>query len=320
MLMNKNGELLENNFIVDEKSMHDSSDFNSSLKRYQLHVNRALSNFLLDSPTRKHNLTEAMRYSVIGGGGKRIRPAMVYAAGEATGADQDTLDTPACAVEMIHAYSLIHDDLPAMDDDDLRRGQATCHVAFDEATAILAGDALQTHAFEILAASDLEVDDRRRLQMIALLASASGSEGMAGGQAIDIAAVGTSLTLEELEAIHRLKTGALIKASILLGAMCSPEVSEDELTLLGHYADCIGLSFQIQDDILDVVGDTETLGKPIGSDEKMHKPTYPSILGLDASRKLALEQHDRALAYLQTLDARANKLRQLSAYIIEREF
>ena len=296
------------------------TDFNSSLKQYQQRVNRALNDILPDSSTLKHNLSQAMRYSVIGGGGKRIRPAMVYAAGEATGADQDILDVPACAIEMIHAYSLIHDDLPAMDDDDLRRGQATCHVAFDEATAILAGDALQTHAFAILAASDLLIDDKRRLQMIVLLTSATGSEGMAGGQAIDIAAVGHSLTLEELEAMHRMKTGALIKVSILLGAMCSPEVTEDELTQLGHYADCIGLSFQIQDDILDVVGDTETLGKPSGSDEKMQKPTYPSILGLDASRKLALEQHDRALAYLQNMDARADKLRQLSAYIIEREF
>lgn len=300
--------------------MSDLTDFSSSLKHYQQRVNRALNDILPDSPTLKHNLNQALRYSVIGGGGKRIRPAMVYAAGEATGADQDILDIPACAIEMIHAYSLIHDDLPAMDDDDLRRGQATCHVAFDEATAILAGDVLQTHAFEILAASNLLIDDKRRLEMIVLLTSATGSEGMAGGQAIDIAAVGHSLTLEELEAMHRMKTGALIKVSILLGAMCSPKVTEDELTQLGHYADCIGLSFQIQDDILDVVGDTETLGKPSGSDEKMQKPTYPSILGLDASRKLALEQHDKALAYLETLDGRANKLRQLSAYIIEREF
>jgi len=300
--------------------MSGLTDFNSSLKHYQQRVNRALNDILPDSPTLKHNLNQAMRYSVIGGGGKRIRPAMVYAAGEATGADQDILDIPACAIEMIHAYSLIHDDLPAMDDDDLRRGQATCHVAFDEATAILAGDVLQTHAFEILAASDLLIDDKRRLEMIVLLTSATGSEGMAGGQAIDIAAVGHSLTLEELEAMHRMKTGALIKVSILMGAMCSPEVTEDELTQLGHYADCIGLSFQIQDDILDVVGDTETLGKPSGSDEKMQKPTYPSILGLDASRKLALEQHDRALACIQNMDARADKLRQLSAYIIEREF
>jgi geranylgeranyl pyrophosphate synthase len=234
--------------------------------------------------------------------------------------DQNILDAPACAVEIIHTYSLIHDDLPAMDDDNLRRGQPTCHKAFDEATAILAGDALQAHAFEILAASDLHVNDRRRLEMITLLATASGSDGMAGGQAIDLAAVGNRLTLEQLEAMHRLKTGALIKASILLGAMCSPTVTEDELAMLGRYADCIGLSFQIQDDILDVIGDTETLGKPKGSDEKMQKPTYPSILGLDASRKLALEQHQQALSHLETLGQRADTLRQLSAYIVEREF
>ena len=207
-----------------------------------------------------------------------------------------------------------------MDDDNLRRGQPTCHKAFDEATAILAGDALQAHAFEILAASDLHVSDRRRLEMITLLATASGSDGMAGGQAIDLAAVGNRLTLEQLEAMHRLKTGALIKASILLGAMCSPTVTEDELAMLARYADCIGLSFQIQDDILDVIGDTETLGKPKGSDEKMQKPTYPSILGLDASRKLALEQHQQALSHLETLGQRADTLRQLSAYIVEREY
>ncbi|MGB5277744.1 MAG: (2E,6E)-farnesyl diphosphate synthase [Gammaproteobacteria bacterium] len=300
--------------------MSDSTDFVSRLHYYQQRVDHALDVFLPDKPTRRHNLIEAMRYSVIGGGGKRIRPAMVYAAGEATGADQNILDTPACAVEMIHAYSLIHDDLPAMDDDDLRRGQATCHKAFDEATAILAGDALQAHAFEILAASNLPIDDGRRLRMIRLLATASGSEGMAGGQAIDLAAVGHTLTLQELEAMHRRKTGALIKASILLGAMCSPAITEDELIQLGYYADCIGLSFQIQDDILDVIGDTETLGKHSGSDEKMQKPTYPSILGLEASRKLALEQHEQALAHIEHLDACAKTLRQLSAYIVERDF
>lgn len=300
--------------------MSTSTEFNSRLKHYQQRVDNALDACLPDTPTQQHNLIKAMRYSVIGGGGKRIRPAMVYAAGEAMGVDQHILDTPACAVEMIHAYSLIHDDLPAMDDDHLRRGQPTCHKAFDEATAILAGDALQAYAFEILAANDLQIDDRRRLEMITLLATASGSDGMAGGQAIDLAAVGHSLTLQELEAMHRLKTGALIKASILLGAMCSPAVAADELTQLGRYADCIGLSFQIQDDILDVVGDTETLGKPSGSDEKMQKPTYPSILGLEASQKLALEQHEQALSHLVALDAGANTLRQLSAYIVEREF
>jgi geranylgeranyl pyrophosphate synthase len=296
------------------------SDFNSRLKLYQQRIDKALDACLPNGQAQKNKLTEAMRYSVIGGGGKRIRPAMVYAAGEAMDVDQNILDTPACAVEIIHTYSLIHDDLPAMDDDNLRRGQPTCHKAFDEATAILAGDALQAHAFEILAASDLHVNDRRRLEMITLLATASGSDGMAGGQAIDLAAVGNRLTLEQLEAMHRLKTGALIKASILLGAMCSPTVTEEELAMLGRYADCIGLSFQIQDDILDVIGDTETLGKPKGSDEKMQKPTYPSILGLDASRKLALEQHQQALSHLETLGQRADTLRQLSAYIVEREF
>ena len=296
------------------------SDFNSRLKLYQQRIDEALDACLPNGQAQKNKLTEAMRYSVIGGGGKRIRPAMVYAAGEAMDVDPGILDTPACAVEIIHTYSLIHDDLPAMDDDDLRRGQPTCHKAFDEATAILAGDALQAHAFEILAASNLHVNDRRRLEMITLLATASGSDGMAGGQAIDLAAVGNRLTLEQLEAMHRLKTGALIQASILLGAMCSPTVTEDELAMLGRYADCIGLSFQIQDDILDVIGDTETLGKPKGSDEKMQKPTYPSILGLDASRKLALDQHQQALSHLETLGQRADTLRQLSAYIVEREF
>ena len=300
--------------------MTAATDFTTRLNLYKQRVDQALDVFLPGTPTHKHNLIDAMRYSVIGGGGKRIRPAMVYAAGEATGADLDTLDVPACSVEMIHSYSLIHDDLPAMDDDDLRRGQATCHKAFDEATAILAGDALQAHAFEILAASELGIDDRRRLEMIALLATASGSDGMAGGQAIDLAAVGQSLTLDELESMHRMKTGALIRASILLGAMCSPAVTEPELDLLGRYADCIGLSFQIQDDILDVVGDTETLGKPSGSDQKMLKPTYPSILGLDASKKLAQEQHEQALGHLETLDERADTLRRLSAYIVEREY
>ena len=294
------------------------SDFDSRLKHYQQRVDQALDTCLPDNNSTRHKLTEAMRYSVIGGGGKRIRPAMVYATGEAMGVDPAILDTPACAVEIIHTYSLIHDDLPAMDDDDLRRGQPTCHKAFDEASAILAGDALQAHAFEILASNDFHVDDRRRLEMITLLAQASGSDGMAGGQAIDLASVGKQLSLEELEDMHRLKTGALIRASILLGAMCKASITEEELELLGLYADCIGLSFQIQDDILDVVGDTETLGKPKGSDEKMQKPTYPSILGLDASRQLALEQHELALTYLDKLDANSETLKQLSSYIVER--
>ncbi len=300
--------------------MSGNKEFQSRLKHYQSRVDRALDACLPDTQQQDHKLTEAMRYSLIDGGGKRVRPVMVYAAGAAMGVDETILDTPACAVEMMHTYSLIHDDLPAMDDDDLRRGQPTCHRRFDEATAILAGDALQALAFEILAGSDLQVDERRQLEMLSLLATASGADGMAGGQAIDLAAVGRTLSLDELEAMHRLKTGALIRACILLGAMCSTTTTRQELDLLGHYADCIGLSFQIQDDILDVIGDTETLGKPSGSDEKMQKPTYPSILGLDASRKLALDLHEQALVHLDPLDERADTLRQLSSYIVEREF
>ena len=294
--------------------------FEETLRRYQQRVDRALDRCLpLDDPP-EHQLAEAIRYSVMGGG-KRIRPAMVYAAGEAVGASDAILDTPACAVEMIHAYSLIHDDLPAMDDDDLRRGRPTCHKAFDEATAMLAGDALQALAYEILARhNENTLSAGHRLQMLRLLTEASGAHGMAGGQAIDLASVGKTLSLEQLEAMHRLKTGALIRASILLGAMCAEDVSAEQLQALDDYAACIGLSFQIQDDILDVVGDTETLGKPQGSDAEQEKPTYPAILGLEASRKLALEQHEQALACLQGLDERARPLRQLSAYIVERDF
>jgi farnesyl diphosphate synthase len=298
-------------------------DFHQRLGDYQRRVDRALNAHLPLQSETGHRLSEAMRYAVIGGGGKRIRPAMVYAAGEAMGAALDVLDTPAAAVEMIHAYSLIHDDLPAMDDDDLRRGQPTCHKAYDEATAILAGDALQAHAFEIMAHADIALDATRRLDMIRLLTAASGAKGMAGGQAMDLAAVGHRLTRTELEAMHRMKTGALIRASILLGAMCSPATTAADLSVLGEYADCVGLSFQIQDDILDVVGDTETLGKPSGSDQKMQKPTYPSIIGLDESRALALAQHEQAMAHLDKLprdnEHHIDTLRQLSAYIVQRQ-
>jgi farnesyl diphosphate synthase len=246
---------------------------------------------------------------------------MVYAAGEAMGVSTDLLDIPACAVEMIHAYSLIHDDLPAMDDDDLRRGRPTCHKAFDEATAILAGDALQALAYEILAKDDhKELTPEHRIDMLSLLTEASGAHGMAGGQAVDLASVGKQLDLAQLEHMHQLKTGALIRASILLGGMCKQDISKDEMEMLSNYALSIGLSFQIQDDILDVVSDTETLGKPQGSDEAQEKPTFPAIIGLEKSRELALEQHELALKYLEPLDAKADSLRQLSAYIVERQF
>lgn len=294
--------------------------FQSRLDKYQKRVNAALDKYLPSDDPPEHNLAEAIRYSVIGGG-KRIRPAMVYATGEAMGVSTDLLDIPACAVEMIHAYSLIHDDLPAMDDDDLRRGRATCHKAFDEATAILAGDALQALAYEILAKDNhKELTPEHRIDMLSLLTEASGAHGMAGGQAVDLASVGKQLNLGQLEHMHQLKTGALIRASILLGGMCKQDISQDEMALLSNYALCIGLSFQIQDDILDVVSDTETLGKPQGSDEEQEKPTFPAIIGLEKSRQLAIEQHQLALKHLEPLDERADSLRQLSAYIVERQF
>jgi len=294
--------------------------FQSRLDAYQKRVNAALDKYLPSDDPPEHNLAEAIRYSVIGGG-KRIRPAMVYAAGEAMGVSNDLLDIPACAVEMIHAYSLIHDDLPAMDDDDLRRGRPTCHKAFDEATAILAGDALQALAYEILAKDDhKELTPEHRITMLSLLTEASGAHGMAGGQAVDLASVGKQLSLEQLEHMHQLKTGALIRASILLGGMCKRDISEAEIQILSDYAHCIGLSFQIQDDILDVISDTKTLGKPQGSDQKQEKPTFPAIIGLETSKQRALEQHQLALKILEPLDEKADSLRQLSAYIVQRQF
>ena len=295
-------------------------EFQSRLDIYQKRVDAALDKYLPKNDPPEHNLAEAIRYSVIGGG-KRIRPAMVYAAGEAMGVSTDLLDIPACAVEMIHAYSLIHDDLPAMDNDDLRRGRPTCHKAFDEATAMLAGDALQALAYEILAKDDhKELTPDHRIEMLSLLTEASGAHGMAGGQAIDLASVGKQLNLKQLEQMHQLKTGALIRASILLGGMCKQNVNKKELEILGEYASCIGLSFQIQDDILDVTSDTKTLGKPQGSDEEQKKPTFPAIMGLEESRKCALEQHELAIKILEPMDKKADSLRQLSAYIVERQF
>jgi len=299
--------------------MSADSHFRNTLKEFCHRVDRHLDRWLPIPSGPEAHLQEAMRYSVIGGGGKRVRPVLVYAAGKALNIEEDQLDACACAVEIIHAYSLIHDDLPAMDDDDLRRGRPTCHKEYDEATAILAGDALQAFAFEILATdSALQTSPGNRIEMIKLLAKASGSVGMAGGQAIDLDAVGKALKLEELENMHLLKTGALIRASVLLGAMCSPNVQASKLEALDTYAHCVGLAFQIHDDVLDVTADTETLGKPQGSDEQQNKPTYPSLLGLEGAQQRALELHNRAIQALEVFDESADILRKLSAYIIER--
>lgn len=288
------------------------------LDAYRARAEQALDARLPAAGLLPARLHEAMRYAVLGGG-KRVRPVLAYAAGEALDAAPGQIDVPACAVEFIHAYSLIHDDLPAMDDDDLRRGRPTCHKAFDEATAILAGDALQAQAFRVLVCDPaLQVDATTRLRMVDVLAQAAGSRGMVGGQAIDMAAVGHELTLAELENMHIHKTGALIRASVTLGALCQPAADEAQLQALDRYAKCIGLAFQIRDDILDVIGDTATLGKQQGADLAHNKPTYPALLGLDGARAHARALHDEAMATLEPFGERAALLRQLAAYIVDR--
>lgn len=261
---------------------------------------------------------QAMRYSVINGG-KRVRPLLVYAACEALGGKPERADAAACAVELIHAYSLVHDDLPAMDDDDLRRGQPTTHKAFDEASAILAGDGLQTLAFDVLAdAQRNPLSADVRLDMISSLSKAAGPAGMVGGQAIDLGSVGQWLDQHALEVMHRHKTGALIEASVRLGALASGEADALSLRALQEYAQAVGLAFQVQDDILDVESDTATLGKTQGKDEANHKPTYPALLGLDAAKSYALELRDLALHALRPFGDAAEPLRDLARYIVER--
>lgn len=291
--------------------------FDRRLEQYRARVDNAMLNYLPELKPNGSQLKVAMHYAVTNGG-KRVRPILVYATGEALGASIEQLDAPASAVEMMHAYSLVHDDLPAMDDDDLRRGKPTCHKKFDEATAILAGDALQALAFTLLTRNHPGVSAECNLQMIQKLGDASGADGMAEGQAIDLESVGRALTLSELENMHRHKTGALIRASVLMGALAAGISSQDILEPLDSYAAAVGLGFQIVDDILDVTSDTETLGKPQGSDIAMNKPTYPALLGLDGARKHAHETHELALSHLQNMPASFDILRDLSNYILDR--
>ena len=267
-------------------------------------------------PERLH---QAMRYSALGGG-KRLRPLLTYATGQALGIPLERLDGPAAAIELIHVYSLIHDDLPAMDDDSLRRGKPTSHVAFDEATAILAGDALQTLAFQVLAQDpSIAAPPENRIAMIECLATASGSQGMVGGQAIDLESVGKSIDLPALENMHIRKTGALIRASVKLAALAKTPIETVVADRLDHYAKCIGLSFQIKDDILDEESDTQTLGKTQGKDRDHHKPNYPALLGLAGAKQKALDLHEAALDSLSGLGAEADLLREISRFIIERQ-
>jgi farnesyl diphosphate synthase len=295
----------------------------NALKEYltvcQNRVESALENRLPGNNILPKKLHEAMRYTVLNGG-KRMRPMLTYATGKTLGIAEEALDGPACAVEFIHVYSLIHDDLPAMDDDDLRRGKPTCHIAYDEATAILTGDALQALAFETLAHDiSIPADSADRLNMITTLAKASGSKGMVGGQAIDLESVGTQLTLPQLEIMHIHKTGALIRASVNLATLCKPDLDKTVAKKLDHYAKCIGLSFQVKDDILDEESDTATLGKTQGKDKNNEKPTYPALLGLAGAKQKAKDLHEQAFESLSGFGPEADLLRNLSLYIIERD-
>ncbi|PZL87012.1 (2E,6E)-farnesyl diphosphate synthase [Pantoea sp. ARC270] len=297
-------------------------DFVRLLDAYQQQVNAALTRFIAPLPFQSSPLVNAMHYGALLGG-KRLRPFLVYATGEMLRADPVSLDAPAAAVECIHAYSLIHDDLPAMDDDALRRGQPTCHIKYGEDTAILAGDALQTLAFSILTDAAMPgVSAEYRLRMISELANASGVAGMCGGQALDLAAEGKSVDLDQLEQIHRHKTGALIRSAVRLGAFTAGDAGREALPLLDRYAEAIGLAFQVQDDILDVVGDTAVIGKRQGADQQLGKSTYPSLLGLENARAKARDLYQEALDALELLAAHSyntTALQALASFIIERD-
>jgi geranylgeranyl diphosphate synthase type II len=287
-------------------------------KACQARVDAALDSLFHPPREELARLYQAMRYSVVNGG-KRIRPLLAYAACEALNGAPEKADGAACAVELIHAYSLVHDDLPAMDDDDLRRGQPTTHKAFDEACAILAGDGLQSLAFAVLADAERNPHDAdTRLKMIAALARAAGPAGMVGGQAIDLGAVGHSLDRDALETMHRHKTGALIEASVQLGALASGHADAQSLRSLRTYAQAIGLAFQVQDDVLDVESDTATLGKTQGKDQAHDKPSYPALLGLEQAKAYAVELRDQALHALRSFGESAEPLRELARYIVER--
>ncbi|MDA1371082.1 MAG: polyprenyl synthetase family protein [Proteobacteria bacterium] len=288
----------------------------SFLVQCQQRVNQSLTQHL-DRDIPSKSLRTAMAYACLNGG-KRIRPLLVYGSVQATGGDLACADNAACAVELIHSYSLVHDDLPSMDNDDLRRGKPSLHKAFDEATAILVGDALQSLAFQLLGEPIPALDPGMQLKMVHVLAEAAGAAGMVSGQSLDFQGSGQKFNLTMLEAMHRSKTGALISASVKLGALSSPRSTAAQLEALGEYARNIGLAFQIQDDILDVTGDTKTLGKPQGSDQGLDKPTYVSLLGLEAARAKAVELSDKALNSLRAFSDLAAPLRELATYTVKR--
>jgi len=288
----------------------------AEISTWQRHFEAILQQYLPDAHANPGSLHQAMRYSALAGG-KRFRPVLVYASGKALGLKRERLDPLACAIELIHTYSLIHDDLPAMDDDDLRRGQPTCHCAYDEATAILAGDALQALAFEILA-STTPAQAATNLTLIRELASACGSTGMAGGQSLDLSAVGTTISLEELETMHRLKTGALIQLAVTAPCLMAG-ANDDTSNRFSDFGECLGLAFQIHDDILDVTGDSALTGKNTRADAALNKPTFPSILGLEESHRRAIALRDEAISYLDGFQGDTATLIWLADYVVSRD-
>jgi len=295
------------------------ADLRDWMAMVQSRVERALERVLPAADHTPQRLHQAMRYAVLGGG-KRVRPMLAFAAGELAASPLERLDAVGCTLELIHAYSLVHDDLPCMDDDVLRRGKPTVHVEFDEATALLVGDGLQSLAFEVLGAGGLADEPATQLGMLQVLAVASGTRGMAGGQAIDLAAVGANLTLPELEFMHILKTGALIRTSVALGARCGKPLARREADQLDRYAKCVGLAFQVVDDVLDAEAPTATLGKTAGKDAAQGKPTYVSLLGVPRAKALAQELRRDAHAALEAFGPRAARLRDLADFIVMREF
>jgi farnesyl diphosphate synthase len=295
------------------------TDFQAWMGAVQARMETALARLLPAAQLAPAKLHEAMRYAVLEGG-KRVRPLLAFAAGELSEAPRERVEVAAAAVELIHAYSLVHDDLPCMDDDVLRRGKPTVHVEYDEATAMLVGDALQSLAFQLLSENRLASEPQRQLEMVRTLAAASGSRGMAGGQQIDLEATGKPLTLPELELMHIHKTGALIRAAVMLGFSCGERFSESEKASLDRYAKAVGLAFQVVDDLLDSEANTATLGKTAGKDAKQGKPTYVSVIGLAAARRMADELRQEAQEAIRDLGVRARRLSALADYIVLRKF
>jgi geranylgeranyl pyrophosphate synthase len=295
-------------------------DFGAQLETWRVRMEYALAARLPEADVIPARLHGAMRYSVLGGG-KRIRPALVFATAKALGLSEDDVEAAACAIELVHVYSLVHDDLPAMDDDDMRRGRPTCHIAYDEATALLVGDALQPLAFQLLA-RDPKLPDSPlvRLRLIDLLAQAIGTFGMAGGQAIDLAVQGMKLDINQVEDMHARKTGAVIRASVLMAAECAPDLDPSLYTALTRFANAVGLAFQIQDDLLDVTGDASMLGKATGADSERAKPTHPAIIGISASQQRVRLLHTQAIHALVPFGERADSLRSLANWLLSRQY